>query len=103
MGLSELAPVIIAGALAVVGVDTGLVHLAAALDVPCITMYGATDQCLTGNMGHKQRQMTVDFPCAPCLEKQCRLSGTFAVHPACYETLNPGKRWSQLDRMISAR
>lgn len=35
-------------AVAVVGVDTGLVHLAAALDVPAIAIYCASDPGLTG-------------------------------------------------------
>jgi heptosyltransferase-1 len=32
----------LAGARAVVGVDTGLLHLAAALDVPTVGLFGAT-------------------------------------------------------------
>jgi heptosyltransferase-1 len=39
---------VIAGARAVVGVDTGLTHLAAALAVPTIGIYGATDPAATG-------------------------------------------------------
>ena len=38
----------LAGAAAVVGVDTGLTHLAAALGVPTIGIYGATDPRATG-------------------------------------------------------
>jgi heptosyltransferase-1 len=39
---------LIAGAHTVVGVDTGLTHLAAALGVPTVGVYGATDPAATG-------------------------------------------------------
>ena len=45
--LEELAA-ILAGARAVVGVDTGLTHLAAALQVPVVGLYGATNPRATG-------------------------------------------------------
>lgn len=45
--LKELAS-ILAGARAVVGVDTGLVHLAVALDLPTVALYTDTDPSLTG-------------------------------------------------------
>lgn len=48
--LDELAKVI-AGAKLVVGVDTGLLHLAAAYRVPLIGLYLATDPALTGPVG----------------------------------------------------
>ena len=74
MSLGELAAVI-AAAGAVVGVDTGLVHLAAALGTPCITLYGATDPGLIGTLGESQLQLRADFPCAPCQQRKCQLPG----------------------------
>ncbi|WLS78850.1 lipopolysaccharide heptosyltransferase RfaC [Erwinia pyri] len=44
----------LAGALAVVSVDTGLSHLTAALDRPNITLYGPTDPGLIGGYGKNQ-------------------------------------------------
>lgn len=51
--LTELATQI-AGAQAVISVDTGLAHLTAALDIPNITLYGATDPQLIGTYGKNQ-------------------------------------------------
>ncbi|QEH17157.1 lipopolysaccharide heptosyltransferase RfaC [Histophilus somni] len=51
--LTELAQQI-AYAKAVVSVDTGVAHLTAALDVPNITLYGATDPKLIGTYGKHQ-------------------------------------------------
>ena len=50
MGLDELAG-LFAGASSVVGVDTGLVHLAAALGVPTVGIYRGTDPAATGIYG----------------------------------------------------
>ncbi|MBI2310876.1 MAG: lipopolysaccharide heptosyltransferase I [Betaproteobacteria bacterium] len=47
MTLAELAR-LLAGARAAVGVDTGLVHLAAALRIPVVGIYCATNPALTG-------------------------------------------------------
>ncbi|WP_034943179.1 lipopolysaccharide heptosyltransferase RfaC [Erwinia oleae] len=51
--LEQIARVL-AGARAVVSVDTGLSHLTAALDRPNITLYGPTDPGLIGGYGKNQ-------------------------------------------------
>lgn len=53
MSLQQVAE-ILAGAKAVVSVDTGLSHLTAALDRPNITLYGPTDPGLIGGYGKNQ-------------------------------------------------
>lgn len=47
LGLADMAR-LLAGARAVIGVDTGLVHLAAALGRPTIALFRASDPTLTG-------------------------------------------------------
>jgi len=95
LGLTDLAREL-AGAQAVVGVDTGLAHLAAALSVPAVTLYGATRPGLTGTWGPQQCQLSASFPCAPCLRRDCRYEGEAEVHPACYQTLPPAQVWATL-------
>lgn len=56
LSLAEVASVL-AGAKAVVSVDTGLSHLAAALDRPNITLYGPTDPQLIGGYGSNQNSL----------------------------------------------
>lgn len=51
--LSQLAGYL-AGAVGVIGVDTGLAHLGAALGVPGVTLYNATFPHLTGARGIRQ-------------------------------------------------
>lgn len=50
LGLAELVAVLAQG-MAAVGVDTGLIHLAAALGVPTVAVYTDTDPRLTGVFG----------------------------------------------------
>jgi heptosyltransferase-1 len=50
----------LAGACAVVSVDTGLSHLTAALDRPNITLYGPTDPGLIGGYGKNQYSMKAE-------------------------------------------
>ncbi|MBI6548044.1 lipopolysaccharide heptosyltransferase RfaC [Xenorhabdus lircayensis] len=54
--LAEVAQVL-AGANAVVSVDTGLSHLTAALDRPNITLFGPTDPGLIGGYGKEQHPL----------------------------------------------
>jgi heptosyltransferase-1 len=53
LSLQQVAEVL-AGAKAVVSVDTGLSHLTAALDRPNITLFGPTDPGLIGGYGQNQ-------------------------------------------------
>jgi heptosyltransferase-1 len=66
MNLEQLAT-LLSGSTAAVAVDTGLGHLAAALSLPTVSIYGSTDPSLTGTKGNYQGQLKVEFECAPCL------------------------------------
>lgn len=90
----------LAQAKAVVGVDTGLAHLAAALAVPSVTLYGATQPARTGTYGEHQKHLLADFPCAPCLSKRCTYQGISSVSPACNEDLSVEKVWGALQELI---
>ncbi len=86
----------LAQAQAVVGVDTGLAHLTAALAVPSVTLYGPTKALRTGTYGPKQAHLQADFPCAPCFAKKCTYHGVSTVVPACYQDLSVEKVWATL-------
>ncbi len=86
----------IGGAAGVVGVDTGLAHLAAALGTPALTLYGPTRVDLTGAVGPRQRNLAAEFPCAPCLRRECDFQGESQVDPACFGTLPAKLVWEAL-------
>lgn len=87
MDLGEVARVL-AGAAAVVGVDTGLMHLAAALGVPTVGIYGATDPRATGlyasgpvaNLGQLGRFPAVD-EVVDTLRSLMEMKGSVGVKP----------------------
>jgi len=70
MAGAELARVI-AGADLAVGLDSGLMHLAAALRVPGVWLYGPTDPGLTGPYGEGQTVIRSTWPKAPCRRRTC--------------------------------
>lgn len=98
--LGELAA-LIASARIVIGVDTGLAHLAAALGTPSVTLYGATRPDRTGTFGEAQIHLSARFPCSPCLTRECGYRGASVVRPACYEALDPARVWAQTRETMS--
>jgi heptosyltransferase II len=51
--------------------DTGVAHLAAAVDVATVTLFGPTDRRLTAPRGRKSRVLDRPAPCAPCFLPCC--------------------------------
>lgn len=98
-GIAEL----LSSASGAIAVDTGLGHLAAALSLPTVSLYGSTNPALTGTRGHYQSQLQADFGCAPCLQRKCSYSGESSVSPACYETLAPKRVWQTLQKLMSEK
>jgi heptosyltransferase-1 len=98
----------IAGAALVVGVDSGLPHLAAALDVPTLVIYGSSSSTLTGCRGTRVRNLQAEFPCSPCLSRVCSYRGPAQtwqgeiVVPACYATVSPDTVWRAATELLDA-
>ena len=99
MNLDEIAGVI-SNARAVVAVDTGLGHLAAALSVPCVSLYGATDSGRTGTIGDSQKHLQAEFECSPCLSRECLYTGQSEITPACFGQFSPQMVWNNVLQLI---
>jgi len=103
---------ILAAASGCVAVDTGLGHLAAALDVPTVSLYGPTDPRLTGAYGRSQLHLSSDYPaCVPCLQKACgyqptdedrRLLDLPREQPVCFSRLGPQRVAEALGTLLGA-
>lgn len=91
---------LLANAKAVVSVDTGLGHLAAALDVPTVSIYGSTQPEYTGALGKVSVHLAADFPCSPCLSRECHYRKFAEVKPACYTTVLPAHVWAALNKLF---
>jgi len=111
LSLPSLAS-LISRAAAVVAVDTGLAHLAAALDVPVISLYGPTDPSLSGTWGRHQIHLQSSLNCAPCMQRKCLYDGEpvidkaggspVLVVPPCFASNPPAKVFDQLSTLVSA-
>lgn len=95
MGLNALNAWL-AHASRVVGVDTGLSHVVAALNIPAVAIYGATDAHLTGVCGPEVEVMSSGRDCAPCLSKTCIKPDEQGVQPPCYRDIPPQKVFDRL-------
>lgn len=51
--------------------DSGPMHLAAALGVPTVAIFGPTDERETGPLGRNARVVRKQVECSPCLHKEC--------------------------------
>ena len=104
MQLSELIGVM-KRCSAAVSVDTGLGHLAGALGLPLVALYGATDPVLTGVYGERRSVIVSDhLPCIPCKKRICRYPvevDSSKIYPPCFEHITPESVWRALQLQIN--
>ena len=73
--------------------DTGLGHLAAALNVPAVTLYGPTDPNLIGTIGLNQRHLISPFACTKCYEFHCNYGNQKHEDALCFVKIKPEMVW----------
>ncbi len=64
---------IVARAKVAVGPDTGLMHIAAAVGTPVVSLWGATSPERAGPHGFMDLIVQGQAPCAPCYFRRCRI------------------------------
>lgn len=97
--ISQMAT-LLANAKGAIAVDTGFGHLAAALNIPIVSLYGPTNPAFTGALGNASLHLSANFACAPCLRRTCNYKGQTEVTPACYSTLTPMQVFDALHTLI---
>jgi len=75
--------------------DSGLMHIAAALEVPTIGIFGSTDPYATGPKGIYVKVIKHDIPCSPCFRRECPYS------LECLYSISPEEVWTEMEEMAS--
>lgn len=66
------------------GNDSGSMHLAGALGLPTIGIFGSTRADRTGPLGSRTKVLYHPLECSPCLERTCRFG-----HYSCLKQITP--------------
>ena len=89
-----------------VSVDSGLGHLAVALGLPVVGLYGATDPVLTGLIGPGASLIVSDhLSCIPCKKRKCSFlieEYSSNIYPPCFSQTSPESVWQALQLQIGS-
>lgn len=91
----------LAGARALVSNDTGPVHLASALGVPTLALFGPNTPVLYGPLAPGSRAFHRALPCSPCLTAASYRSSRCRIF-ACMEAIPTGEVAAALARLLDA-
>jgi heptosyltransferase-2 len=73
--------------------DSGLMHVAAALKVPTVAIFGSTDSVATGPRGKNARVVKQDMECSPCLKPEC------SAGYRCLLAVQPEDVWREMEKL----
>lgn len=98
-GITTLGEAIalIGHAAAVVSNDSGLLHIASALNRPIVAIYGPTDPAHAPPFSDVAKSLSLRLDCSPCRQRECPLG-----HHHCMKNITADMVWAPLREMLKA-
>lgn len=82
---------------AVITNDSGLMHIAAALQRPMVVIYGSSSPAFTPPLAEQVKVVSLAVDCGPCFERQCPRQ-----HHRCLQDLPPARVLESLAELVPA-
>lgn len=77
--------------------DSGLMHIAAAVDTPLIAIYGSSDPSFTPPLSNKVQISKTNIECSPCFKRECPFG-----HYQCLTEISSTQVFNQIEKSMVA-
>lgn len=88
---------LLSGCAGAVSNDSGLMHVACAVNIPVVVIYGSSTPVFTPPLSEKATILDLDLDCSPCFERTCPLG-----HTQCLTRISVADVWQVLAQQLPA-